>query len=348
MPELMYSEKLLNNIEPFNDMFYKNCFFSSLFPVVYHFGKSILPLLFNDVIVYKYDEQESGVKFNIEFMQNKEMDHLLGEVGINCRALASCDELIPSIISALSGNKPVIVRVDCFYESIRSDTYRNYHWPHSLLVYGYEQSEQTFDIIEHQTRDKLMYEKLKIGFSDILESYKGYLNNFHENKEAPTYFEFSPKQIIGGFCSENSEGENKYVSEYTCEVLRKKDMIYESLESINQIRENFSGVVSDDSSLRENIDDLFVGINNIINAKKVEKFRLTHLCSGSCEAADLMEAIISSWSVIRLTVTRFKFSSKYNPKALSAAVDKFKEIYDLEYRYNNLLFDMLMNQSHLK
>ena len=39
----MCDKKLLDNITPFNELFYKSCFYNSLFSVVTHFNKDLIP-----------------------------------------------------------------------------------------------------------------------------------------------------------------------------------------------------------------------------------------------------------------------------------------------------------------
>lgn len=53
----MDNEKYIANIEPFNDLYFMNCFFSSLFPVVLSYKKDILPLLINSVMVYSLNSK---------------------------------------------------------------------------------------------------------------------------------------------------------------------------------------------------------------------------------------------------------------------------------------------------
>lgn len=55
---------ILENIEPFNDIWYKNCFYSSLFPIVLYFNKTITPYLFNELYFYSYDSDEMVVGQN--------------------------------------------------------------------------------------------------------------------------------------------------------------------------------------------------------------------------------------------------------------------------------------------
>lgn len=45
--------KIIEPIEPFNEIYYQSCLYNSLFPVIRHFQLSILPLLINDWLVYE-------------------------------------------------------------------------------------------------------------------------------------------------------------------------------------------------------------------------------------------------------------------------------------------------------
>ena len=46
-------EKVIAHIEPFNDIFYKSCFYNSLIPIILHYEKDITPIIINDICVYQ-------------------------------------------------------------------------------------------------------------------------------------------------------------------------------------------------------------------------------------------------------------------------------------------------------
>lgn len=74
--------KILDNFEPYNDIWYKNCFYHALFPIVTHFNRNISPFLINDIFIYRYDKDKTGVKFTQEVLSKKSLLEILKSLGI--------------------------------------------------------------------------------------------------------------------------------------------------------------------------------------------------------------------------------------------------------------------------
>ena len=73
-------------------------------------------------------------------------------MGLKYEVKRYCEDILHEILKALRSQRPVIIRVDCYYESLRKDMYLRTHWPHSLLIYGFDLEQQMFHVIEHDHR----------------------------------------------------------------------------------------------------------------------------------------------------------------------------------------------------
>lgn len=330
------SDKLiLTGIEPFNEFFYKNCFYNSIFSILRYFNKDISIFLVNDVILYKYDKNEDVLRLNIEYVICKTEEDLLKEEGIVYEKRAKSKNIIEDIMMSISTNRPVIIWGDLFYES---RDIKN-HWAQTLLVYGYNKSQNTFNIIKQRHRDNLSYEKCVMSFEVVTNSYNGFLDNLKKKNE-PVYYGFhnaSPneeKQI------KDSKKKKEYMSTYLSNILDKKDIIFRSLECLEQFGKEFKHIATNESVLNKNIDEILEGINNIINAKQVEKYKITWLFNREVECINLIEDIIENWMFIRRVVAKYKYSSLYKNRAFTASIDRLAQIIKFEYRYYNLLFSL--------
>ena len=177
----------LEGIEPFNHIFYRSCFFNSLFPVVQAFQKNIYSFLVNDLIIFEQDSEEKQMiedEFNINapngirYLPVKPVPQIIFELGMVMKTKSINNELIDDIFRAIDQRRMVIVWVDCYYESIRHDTFQKRHFQHTLLIYGYNKEKRLFDILEHKEADTLSYYKTTISFEDLSASYYGYIEHF--------------------------------------------------------------------------------------------------------------------------------------------------------------------------
>lgn len=332
----MYNSKILDNIEPFNDIFYKSCFYNAFFPVVIHFNKSIFPFLLNDIYIYDYDKTSYASKLNLRVLSIESEKQLLENKGIIINTKTVSNDILTDIVTAIWNENPVIIFIDCFYESIRPDMYQKEHGLHSLLIYGYNQSEQMFDIVEHQYRDSLLYEKRIISYSDIVNSYNGALTLLGEDNELTTYHEYSLNQnnLI-------STDINEYINAFKNGMLNKKELIFEKLSCLKAFMTDIYEIISNELLLNKSADNLMISMNDIINTKGIQIYSIKKVFAHQTNLISLLEQIIHHWSLFRAVLGKFQYTSKYNPKSLNNSFDKLLELYDLEYQYHESLFEFL-------
>ncbi|OPZ84680.1 MAG: hypothetical protein BWY74_04131 [Firmicutes bacterium ADurb.Bin419] len=76
----------------------------------------------------------------------------------------------------------------------------------------------------------------------------------------------------------------------------------------------------------------------MINTKQVERFRLDKLYGGTYDGIRILDEILDEWSEVRKVTAKFIYSSVYKKESFTYAVEKLKEIYKKEHRYNKMLF----------
>ena len=122
------SQIIIEDIIPFNEVFYKECFYNSLFPVITYFKGDIGYFFANDIILYKYDDNsQKAIKFEVEYLSVQDENSVLDACGVGFQAREQVDDVVKEVKKSIINGKPVIVWVDCFYESIRMDTYKKQH-----------------------------------------------------------------------------------------------------------------------------------------------------------------------------------------------------------------------------
>jgi hypothetical protein len=328
--------KVLENILPYNDLFYRSCFYNSFFPVVHYFQKSIIPFLINDIISYEYPSGVPG-KLDINFIESVSAEALRRKAGIITESRIGCDDIIHCVTASLSSDRPVIVYVDVFYEPIRKDTYLKAHCPHTLLIYGYNRLEQTLNIIEHRHKDNLSYEPRTLGYADLIQCYDGFIRNYHLQNPAPSYFDFRRDPAFNS--NQRPTGTEIDRLAYLNHFHQNGAVILAKLDCLTDYGEDFTKIAGDAASLQANADTLIKSLNNIINAKLAEKYKLNRL-DFATGPVELCERIILSWSLIRAKLVKFVYSSAYHRDDYGFVSDELKTIRQNETELLEILFGL--------
>ncbi|WP_160643692.1 beta-ketoacyl synthase N-terminal-like domain-containing protein [Chengkuizengella marina] len=319
------AEISIEPMEPFNDLYYRSCFYNSMFPIVNHVGGDMMFFLLNDMIIYEYEKDKRVEKFSIQYAEAKPLNQIFDEVGLHVKYRFHNNNIVEELKQCISDGKPAVIWVDAFYESIRKDTYQKQHLDHTILVYGFNEKEQLFHIIEHDRRENLTYQKCKIPFSDIEEGCKAFSEHFaKENGITPTHYIFERKSD-NDYTQQNSS-KKLYQTIFLNNLLTYKDKIYESLEVINLFSHSFKHKTSSEAHLRRNLDELIEFLNDILNAKQVEKYRFTKLFHEGSEVIYRLEQIIRKWDFIRKGVVRFMYLPVYKSESFTLCYEKLTEL----------------------
>ncbi len=218
------TSRVLDNFEPFNEIWFKSCFYQAFFAILHHFNKPSLAYLANNLFLYDIDDSNPMLKLepqNIDFTPEEEIFKLL-EIGVRIKNLSS--NIIGDLITSINNNCPVIIFIDCFYESIRFDAYKKHHFPHTLLIYGYDKAKRIFHILEHNYIESMLYEKRTISYLDVRNSYNGYLENLYGIHNHATYFEYYPQES-------SSSSNSNVIREELCLFIYKSRLLGNSAYS---------------------------------------------------------------------------------------------------------------------
>jgi len=342
---------VLDGIEPFNDIYYKSCFYNSTFPVARFFGKDILSMLVNETIVYSCDETKDGIGLNIKYIPSQSTEDILMEMGISVETKRSSESIIDDIIASLSKSRPVVIWIDCFYESIRNEMYLKTHWPHTLLIYGYDAYAKTFDIIEHMHRDNLLYTKRNISFDDIIKCYTGFRENFGGTFNTYDYYEFYIDKTKSLENSSHSNKKGNSILAFACNMIDKKKVVLVGLQCLEKFCEDSRHLVMNKEELDKNSDNLLKLLNDVINSKTVEKYKLGKLYGVESHFYEMASDIVTRWSSLRVIIAKYIYLLLYNSNKhinMATAAETIKGIYYAELEYYKILFEHLENYIQAK
>jgi acyl transferase domain-containing protein len=361
--------KRLDNVEPFNEVFYKQCFYNSLFPVIFHFDRNVYPFLANDIVTYGSDRDRNWVNSDISYLSAINLRQVLNFMGISVhtkrhgtsgeidfaatgpeKKLIDCfmndiglfiDEendignLVADIKRSISSHKPVIIWVDCFHESIRPDCYHKIHWPHTLLIYGYDDQEQCFDIIEHNHRENLTYQKRDIHYQDVLNSHRGFIEYYLSGEDFPTYYEL---ELTDG--ADFSGDKDRHFSTYRANMLEKRESIYCGLKCLKEVIHEIKETLNNKITFKNYHEDVLYRINSIIAAKQVERYKNAGLLTGQLEIQNMVETTIELWTSIRNMIVKYAYLSTYDVNQFQSISSRLDQIYALECQYADSVFNL--------
>lgn len=354
------SSRRLERVEPFNEVFYIDCFHNSLFSVIHHFERKTEPFSGNDIFFYAKNGMDNRFSKTIQellteqgihvrtkaHVSHKEQDTVVTEedmvfldqfskrVGMEKTDDPSEDisELIPSIKRALTKGRPVIIWVDCFYEPIRKDTFNKMHWMHSLLLYGYDDKEELFHVIEHIHRDNLNYKQQTISYKDLLRSYEAFIVNYFPYSQMPAYYEFyTQNQAV---CSAECVETNARLAYWDMRN-RHQDQILGGLEEIRAFNAMFLSMLHDEDALKAKTNHFIEILNSIINSKQADLFNVKSLFGVDCEWLVDMQQLLERWIYIRQILVKYMYTSIFKMGNVS---EYLQLIYPAEIRlYEKLL-----------
>lgn len=332
------TQKKIKNIEPFNDFWYKNCFYSMLFPVLKSSCIPIYPFLFNDTYFYTVKEDI----FYLDCYEKKSRFKILEEIGINEWGTDRVLNVRERIIKSIDNNNPVIVYIDCYYEPLRQDTYQIQHIPHYLLVYGYSIEKLEFNIIEHQYRESMIFEKRTIAMIDLENCYYGALDNLIKNKKWSTYFEYfipaQNKYDLGSRPTQKVWREN-YIESF----FETANFIVKGIEILDHFIISQEYLFLNEQLFRKKIHpnlDLYLNsLNGIIHSKKIEKERALFMCN-NVDIMKYLDEIINMWSIVRGLLWKYKITNVYVNESFHVLIYKLKKITDMEKLYYQALNKM--------
>ena len=159
--------------EPFNDVWYQNCFFHGLAQIAYNYG--FLPNLFeNDYFNYSFGYKDGLPVISFDILKFRPWHTVFEENGVYVSWVESDDSLLDEIRRRLDAGEDIMLPVDSFYENIREDAFGKFHLFHYFVIYGYDNENEEFLLLEHNYENDLNYKKTRIGFASALTAHKAY------------------------------------------------------------------------------------------------------------------------------------------------------------------------------
>lgn len=155
-------KKIIEGVKPFNDFFFRSCYYHQLISGLSCFGIEKDNILLNSYLLTKDNfETETKILFS-----EKELEKAMGYKTTRCNITQK------SLIKNINENRPVIIGVDCYYLENRKDTFNISHSPHYILVYGYDLDSKELYVVEHNYLNSFVYTEQVISMDMLLHANK--------------------------------------------------------------------------------------------------------------------------------------------------------------------------------
>ncbi|XBX10014.1 BtrH N-terminal domain-containing protein [Enterocloster clostridioformis] len=321
--------KIINSILPFNEYFYRDCFYNSLFSVINYLEGDICDILANEIQIYNHIPSHV-LTVGITTIESEPMETILRRMNILYnRSEKGTDQ--KEICDALDQDKPVIIMVDCFEESIRAEYYKKKHFDHNLLVYGYHLEHKEFYIIEHSGKNRLDYKKRVIPIETVLKASDAYILQYQSNKQdSSILYKFYHRQ---SWRSDREDAKVAFCKNY----LMHEEIIRNQSKELDMLKCILSDIIADRKKLSTCIESIVKAITVIINAKVMEK-RKYELFLNHIELKRLMQSIINGWTIIRLNLMNYQYGGIMIDRKLDDVVSRLNEIVFEEKRLIQAVF----------
>lgn len=329
-------KKVLKNIIPLEDVFYKRCYNHTRICIAKHFRKSDLNFYANDIFTYGISEKKGNkLKIKVQCKSIENEDDLMRKIGILSNKKVMSGDVIKDIKTSLDVNRPVIAYVDNFFWPPDTAPYFQKHNLHGIMIYGYNDYNKKFNIIEpwgFQTKQPLA---TKIDF-DILEkayySVETFIRNKNIMREKETYFEYYLDE--NNIQSEKKSYKKLFYRNFLCNT----SVILSGFECLELISLYLISEV--DFNDRNNMEILFKKMYKVTLNKVSQKYATYRLFGVNSYEYKILEVICSEWIMLQALFWDKMNFDKYNIDLKIVVPKKILEIKELENRLFEAIYKL--------
>ena len=299
------SRILTETITPFNEFFYRECYYLSLFSIVSYLNMDILTFLINDIPFY-YKDIDIGY-INVQYINYIDLENLFLNNHIQPHHESYQEDLVSQIKSKIDMGNPVIVWLDSFYQPYIMDTFQKQHIQHTCTIYGYNSSEQLFYVVDHISKDSLSYSHQTISFIDLQKACVKYLEHFptsDANKLLIT-FEKTKNEVLREKITLEEKGKN-----YLEFLQKNKDVVLHGMEILHEFINEIRTVIEDRTVFLSYYQSMMEIINVIANTKKAETYKMKHLYGEDSHYYKISIKIENAWDMLRKILTKMYYTTQ--------------------------------------
>ncbi len=279
-------------------------------------------LLFDCLFTYEYKWKDDKPILIFKQEYHKGWIRCLEEKRIYTKSISSeSKDLIKKIKVSIDKNCPVIVNIDCFFESLRKDCYGKMHVAHTLLIIGYDDNTELFQVLEHNFKDDLYYKEQVIPYIEVVDAAVGYIENMNK-QNIITYAEIDYSK------ADRTKAEKQKVIVSNLIVLEK---ILNSFPIFETFINNVESYFTQANMSIEEIKTYYYMFMDIVGLKRVfySQIEALHL-EYNILNTELLLKITNEWNILMGLFGKMVYSGFWSEKTLFKAVELLKSIFKTE------------------
>ena len=163
---------ILENVKPMDEM-RMDCDDHALYPIISYMGNDIDYFILNSFHRYILAEGNALISQKIEL-------GLYEALGYSFESKTTNSDFINYLKSKINNNQPLYVMCDLFALPRFKSPDKDAHAYHAICVFGYDDEEKKFHIIDHKYHDSFLYIKQEISYDELYNasmSCEKHLNN---------------------------------------------------------------------------------------------------------------------------------------------------------------------------
>lgn len=298
---------ILEPIVPFDEFYYRECYYCSLFAVLPYFGTDVLSVLMNEVPVYFHNRKKG--RTDIRYISRDPLEELLLSKGISVVSEPFESDIISQIKSNIDEKRPILVWLDSYYQPFIQDVYTKEHIQHTTTVYGYDEWRRIFYLVDHVGKDSPLYKKQVISYEDLERACRGYLEHFPSSDVGNLFVSFGKMdELVGREAQTLDDMRKAYLELYE----KHADEIAEGMDALRKFLNEMEKVIQDYNAFIAYYPSIIELFNMSVSIKKAEAYKMLRLFGDGSQIYTTTLKAGESWDMLRkLSAKIFYTASNY-------------------------------------
>ena len=307
---------------------YVSCFYSDLFSYLISNNKNIIPFIANNVFYYDYTPSAYDLRkrYGIVAKSIKNTSELALEQGLKVtNEKVDTSNIFNYIKYHIDLMEPVSVAVDMFELSYRLDRYQKIHTIHYFMIYGYNDNDHYFYILDNPTNT--YYKKVICSYADLERGYKG-------GKVLSKDMDVVCLSIFNDKISDNN---NDYKSVFIKNYIANEENIMENLKGLSKLKSDFKNICMHSLYTDRGLNLFYLIHYQLMNMKRAELFAYYKILHDKCVLITFKE-IVDNWEKVRNILNYCLQKKELDIKKINNAVSIIGELCNKEYIFYNDFF----------
>jgi amino acid adenylation domain-containing protein len=316
-------------VQPFNDVFFKDCTHQAMLAAVRYFGRDVNTFLANTIAVCRRDVGRArGLRLCMTYLERQALEELLTNAGIAVHRSSGTSDVCEDLLESLSQGAVGIVKVDCYFVQGQRELFQRKHGDKTILICGYDRDRRLFEIIDNDAGRFMRYRRTTIGFDELCAAYEGYQRTFN-----PRGVEVSNFTVFAKPWRQEDRVDEAATRRDALETLRFagkwRDEERGALELLN---EDFYAASASERLLMEHVEQLSFTFGELISGKRLLAYQLGRILKDS-QLCQPVEEMISRLEIVYDLLAKMRISQDYAARKVHSMQTKLKEARQLDLEY---------------